>query len=144
MTLILIRYCHFIGIFILFAMLLAEHLLVKKSMTPSEIRRLAALDLIYGLAAGVVLVAGLCLWLFVGKPAEFYSANPVFHAKLGLFVLVALLSAYPTYFFLRQRKATGTEVIVPKAIIHVIRLELVLLLIIPLLATTMAAGRGSS
>ncbi|GAB6260307.1 DUF2214 family protein [Photobacterium sp. CCB-ST2H9] len=139
---IVIRYCHFLGIFVLFAVLVAEHLLIKRRMTAEEMHRLARLDALYGVSAVVVLLAGLGLWFLVGKPASFYSANPVFHAKLTLFVIVAGLSVFPTVFFLKHRRTTRESVPVPPIILIAIRLEILLLLVIPFLAVLMARGVG--
>src|SRR2546429_757256 len=54
--------------------LASEHLLLKKELTRSEINRLARIDAVYGVAALVLLTAGLILWLgSVGKPAVYYT-----------------------------------------------------------------------
>lgn len=98
---IIVRYFHFIGIIVMSAALVAEHLLLKNRLSGDEIRRLAIVDIVFAAAATVVLVAGLALWLWVGKPAEFYTRNGIFHAKLTLFILMALISLYPTAYFLR-------------------------------------------
>ena len=100
------------------------------------------MDVVYGIAAVLTLLLGLTLWLWVGKPSEFYSLNPIFQFKLGLFFLLALLSIYPTMFFLRNRKSTADAIEVPPAIGLLTKLELVLLFIIPLLAFLMARGIG--
>jgi len=99
---ILIKYIHLVAILVLFSTLVVEHLLVKSEMSSIDIKKVSTIDLIYGLSAGVVLIAGLYLWLFVGKPSAFYSSNPIFHIKLGLFVLAALISIYPTVFFMKK------------------------------------------
>ena len=96
-------------------------------------------DLVYGISAVIALVSGLGLWLWVGKPAEFYSVNWIFHVKLTLFILVFLLSLYPTRFFITHRKTEET-VSIPKSIIMVIRMELLLVFIIPFFAVLMANG----
>jgi len=137
-----VRYLHFIGIMILAAALVSEHLLLAAEMTRAQLRKVAMLDAVYGVSAVVVLVTGLLQWLVTGKPTEFYSENPIFHAKLGLFLLMVLLSIYPTLFFLRNRKGSDTVINMPKAIIMLIRFELLLLLIIPLSAVFMASGYG--
>jgi putative membrane protein len=85
---------------------------------------------------------GLSLWLWIGKPAEFYSQNPIFQLKLGLFFLLALLSIYPAIFFIRNRKSTATTIAVPRLIGVLTKLELVVLVITPLLAFLMARGIG--
>ncbi|MCB1755349.1 MAG: DUF2214 family protein [Gammaproteobacteria bacterium] len=142
MTEVFIRYIHFIGILSLSSMLVVEHTLLKTQLTIAEVKRLAVVDAIYGLSAVVTFLAGLTLWLWVGKPPAFYTGNPVFHAKLGVFILLALLSILPTVFFLKHRKSGQTHIEVPKMIIHLVRLELVVLLVIPALAVLMAHGYG--
>lgn len=137
------RYFHFIFIFALVSSVVAEHLLLKPQMTRREIKRMAVLDGIYGLSAILVVAAGLTLWFGVGKPAEFYTQNWVFHTKVGLAILMGLLSIYPTVFFIKQRKGPAEELVdIPPAIKWTIRAELLLIFIIPLLASLMAKGIG--
>lgn len=142
MDYVLVKYIHILGILVLCSCLVVEHVLLKSSMTAREMRRLAVVDSIYGGSAVIVLLAGLALWLLVGKPAAFYNANPIFHLKLGLFAVVGLLSIYPTRFFLRSRRAGAETVAIPKPIIMVIRVELLGIVILPLLAVLMAQGYG--
>lgn len=139
---ILIRYIHFLGILGLASTLVAEHLLVKKELTVPEVRRLAAIDAAFGVSAGITLAAGLSLWLWVGKPASFYTGNPLFHMKFGAFLLVGLMSVYPTLFFIRNRKSQARVVEVPGRVMVLIRAELAILTFIPLLAVLMARGFG--
>ncbi|PSR13013.1 MAG: DUF2214 domain-containing protein [Bacteroidetes bacterium] len=141
---ILARYFHFIGVFTWVATLVAEWLLLKPTLSRVEIQRLARIDSVYGLSAIVVVGMGLALWLGVGKPAEFYSGNWIFQLKISLAVLVGLLSIYPTVFFLRHRKPHDdpSPIAIPPLVRRLVVLELVLMAIIPLLATLMAAGLG--
>jgi putative membrane protein len=139
---LLVRYLHFLGIFGVFATLVAEHLLVKKNMTQAEVRRFAKIDSIYGLCAIVTFIAGLALWLWVGKASGFYNKNWILHLKVSLFVVVGLLSIYPTVFFIRQRNVVSDNIDIPSKIVMMIRAELALLLVIPLLAVLMAQGVG--
>ena len=140
---IILRYIHFISIFGIVGTLVSEHLLLKKEMTRAEIKRVSRIDAIYGLAALTLLGAGLTLWLGgVGKPTEFYSQNWIFHTKLTLFIMIGLLSIYPTIFFIKNR-SDGLELVqIPALIFWMLRLELLLLFIIPLLAGLMARGVG--
>lgn len=104
-TEILLRYIHFISIFFIVGSLFTEFVLLKKEMSRSELARLSRIDAVYGLASIALLAAGLTLWLgSIGKPAEFYTNNPIFLTKLGLFTIVGLLSIYPTVYFLKNRK----------------------------------------
>lgn len=141
---IIIRYIHFLGILIVFGMVVAELLLIKPELKRVEIQRIFRLDGIYGFFSLVVVSAGLYLWLGnIGKPAEFYSKNPVMHIKVGLFILVGVLSIWPTVFYFKNRKGPSDEKVnVPPFIKRVVRLELIILLLIPLLAALMAQGRG--
>lgn len=79
------RYLHFISIFAIAASIVAEHLMLKPQMSRNEILKLSKVDTIYGISAIILLIAGMTLWLGVGKAAAFYSENWIFHLKLGLF-----------------------------------------------------------
>ena len=141
---VLIKYLHFIAIFGMVSAVVAQHLLFKDQMTRQEIRCVSIIDSIYGGCAILVLAMGLLMWFVVGKPSAYYSANWVFHLKVGLFVLVGLLSIVPTRFLLKNRKGDQQELLpVPKSMKMIIRLELLLLFLIPLLATSMAQGIGA-
>lgn len=141
-------YLHFLSIFLLFALLVLEHRLFKLPLDLERARSLVRIDLAYGVAAGAVLVTGLARVFWYGKGVDYYLANSMFHAKMGLFGLIALLSGFPTFVFLNWRnalKAGRVPEISPgkaKAVIMVIRLELLLALILPLLAALMARGYG--
>ncbi|MEM9858705.1 MAG: DUF2214 family protein [Bacteroidota bacterium] len=141
--LILTRYIHFIGIIIVFGMVLAELVLIQDKLKRSVIKRIFILDGIYGIFSLIVVGAGLYLWLGIGKPAEFYTANPLMHAKVGLFIIVGILSIWPTVFYFKNRKGEDDQMItVPAYIKRIIQVELGLLVLIPLLATFMAQGVG--
>ncbi|MBK8292121.1 MAG: DUF2214 family protein [Flammeovirgaceae bacterium] len=143
---IILRYVHFISIFAIVGSLVSEHLLLKKEMTRHELGRLARIDAVYGIAALSLLAAGLTLWLAsLGKPAVFYTKNWIFHTKLTCFILVGLLSIYPTVFFIKNRKGNPDELVkTPPLIFWMLRFELSLLFIVPLLAGLMAKGIGHS
>ncbi|NVJ84874.1 MAG: DUF2214 family protein [Algoriphagus sp.] len=139
---LLLRYLHFISVFTLAGTLFAEFFLLDKSLTKKQIKLLSRIDAVYGISALSLLIVGLSLWLGgYGKPTEFYSQNPTFHLKLTLFILIGLISIYPTIFFIRQAKGKQSQkVLIPQGIIWSIRMELILLSIIPVLAGLMAKG----
>jgi putative membrane protein len=141
---ILLRYLHFISIFAIVGSLVSEHLLLRKELTRAEVGRLSRIDAVYGIAALTLLTAGLTLWLgSFGKPAEFYTKNWLFHTKITLFAVIGILSIYPTVFFIKNRKGNPVEKIkIPKSVFWMLRFELLLLFIIPLLAGLMAHGIG--
>ncbi len=140
----LIRTLHFVAIFALAGALVIENIALKPTINGEDARNLAKVDAVYGIGAVLTLLFGLILWFWGGKPSQFYSLNPVFHFKLGLSLVLAVLSIYPTLFFLRNRKSTADAIEVPAAICLLAKLELVLLFIIPLLAFLMARGIGLS
>lgn len=145
---VITAYLHFLGIMILMGTLLAEHVMLHSQMPPAHIQRLARIDLFYGIAAGVVFLTGLLRFAYFGKGTHFYLGNPLFYVKVGMFLLVALISIYPTVQFLSWRKrlkqdqmpAVDTQRVA--RLRAVIRLELGLLIVIPLLAVLMARGMG--
>jgi putative membrane protein len=120
----LFRTLHFIAILALTAALIIENMALKPTINGEDARNLAKVDAVYGVAAALTLLFGLSLWLWIGKPAEFYSQNPIFQLKLGLFFLLALLSIYPAIFFIRNRKSTATTIAVPRLIGVLTKLEL--------------------
>ena len=107
-------------------------------MTKEQLKKIAFIDIIYLISAVITLVAGLVLWLGVGKDASFYSANWIFHLKLSIFVLILLLSIYPIRFFIKNKNNEGVKV--PKLTIMLIRMQLALLFIMPLLGVLIARG----
>lgn len=143
-------YLHFLSIFALFALLSIEHVQFKLPLDLQRARRLIMVDMAYGLCAGLVLVTGLARVIWYGKGLDYYLGNGLLHAKVGLFILVGLISVVPTFVFINWRNSLKAgqvpQVSAGKArlVIMVIRLELLLLLIIPLLATLMARGHGLS
>ena len=142
-TTILVRAIHFISIFLVIASVFAELLIVQPKLKRAQILFLSKIDGLYGISSILVLGAGFLLWFVVGKSPEFYAGNHIFYTKIGLFSVVGLLSLYPTIFFFKNRKGDPEEEItIPKNIKTVIIIEFCILLIIPFLASAMAAGIG--
>lgn len=141
---IFLRYTHFVCIFAIVGSLVSEHMLLKKSLTRKEILRLSRIDAVYGISALLLVGAGLTLWFGgISKPAYFYSKNWIFHTKITLFVAIGLLSIVPTIFFTKNRKGNPDELVdVPASVFITLRLELLLLFVLPLLAGLMAHGIG--
>ncbi len=141
---IILRYVHFVSVFIIVGTLVSESVLLKKDLSRNEINRIAKIDALYGIAAATLLAVGLTLWFGnVGKPSYFYTKNWIFHLKITLFALVGILSIWPTMFFIKNRKGNPDEIVnVPTMVFTIMRIEILLLFIIPLLAGLMARGVG--
>lgn len=140
---LLIRYLHFVSLILLLAAVLGQHLLLRKTVSRGQIAKAQRLDIVYAIMVVIVLATGFAQWFWVGKPAEFYSTNPVMHTKVTLFLLVGIISIYPSVFLGKNRKGDlGDMVTVPSGVIWSIRVELLLLFLMPLLASMMARGIG--
>lgn len=139
-------FLHHLAAFVLFAALMAEHLLFHKDLSREQILKLTKIDLIYGIAAGVVLVVGILRVLYFEKGLDFYAQSTAFYFKMGLFLFVGLISVYPTIQYINWRKqiqSTGLflmEASKAGLIQTILRLEMVGLLGILLAAALMAKG----
>ncbi|WP_296228723.1 DUF2214 family protein [Ralstonia sp. UBA689] len=144
----LLAYLHYISIFTMIVFLSAEAVVLRPDMTPEIRQRLARYDAVFGMAALAVLITGGLRVFYGAKGAAFYLHNPVFHIKLGLFILVGLLSIMPTVAILRWKKQGKTLpdfVPTPSEIAKVRRwvmIESHLIVFIPLAAVLMARGIG--
>jgi putative membrane protein len=134
-------FLHHVAAFALVGALTVEFVLIRGELDARTVRRLAAADAVLGISAGILLVVGLLRVFYFEKGAAYYFANSAFIAKLSLFVLVALLSIYPTVKFFSWRKRTPDPAAVP-AIRRILHLELVGVVLILLAAALMAKGVG--
>ncbi len=100
----LLSYAHFLSIFFLAWFLGRQWLLLRAGHAALDVETLVRTDLGYFISAGLVLLTGLGR-LFLGvKPLAFYTHNSAFHALIGLFVLVGLISIIPTMSYQRWRR----------------------------------------
>ncbi len=147
MAYVLFRYLHLIAILVLAGGIVIENIAIRSRISEEDIRNLARVDAVCGMAVLAAIGFGIVLWFGVGKPAAFYNENPVFFTKLALLALLLLLAAKPALFFIRNRNfesKENEELAVPRAVIVCLKLELLLVLIIPVLAWLMARGVGIS
>lgn len=140
MSEIVFRYIHFIGIMSLGSVLVMQHLLLSTEVTKAQLKKIIFLDVLYAISWVLTFVAGMVLWLSVGKDASFYSTNWVFHLKLTLFIIVFLFSIYPTIYFRKSQKTDYVFIEIPKFIIMSVRMQLLLVFIMPLLGVLIARG----
>lgn len=84
-------------------------------MSAAVVRRLARLDLIYGLAALALLITGLARLYWGTKGVSWYVSQPLFHLKMTLFLLTALLSIKPSLTFRRWLRALDAGQALPDA-----------------------------
>jgi len=144
----LAAYLHFFSILLLAGMLVAQCALCSRDLQPPQVQMLARLDMLYLVAAVLVLATGLGRLFIAPKGASFYFMNPVFYIKIALFLAVGLVSVMPTLQFIRWNRAlkAGEGRVLRDPDIQTVRryiaLELLLLAFIPLAAVLMARGIG--
>jgi putative membrane protein len=145
----LLHFVHFICIFALASLLVGELIILRKTLYKDAVERLQAIDRLYGIVAGLVVVSGLLLVFFGAKGAQYYAHNPIFWIKMLLFASVALISIVPTVAFLRwnrRRAADGSialEDVEFSKLRRLLWLEIGIFIFIPLCAALMANGISS-
>ena len=92
---------HHLCAFTLSACLIYEFIAFRKGLGVEEARRIQRVDLWYGVSAGLLVVVGLLRVFFFEKGAPFYAANLMFWIKMALFMIVGLLSIYPTIRYIK-------------------------------------------
>jgi putative membrane protein len=144
----LFAFLHHIAAFALVAALAIEFVLIREELSAKSARKILLADLALGISAGIIVMVGLLRVFYFEKGASYYFHNASFIAKFSLFVLVALLSAYPTVQFLSWRSAVKQQqppsvspqkLRVIRAVIH---WELAGVVLIILFAVLMARGIG--
>jgi putative membrane protein len=78
---------------------------LRESPSNAALRRAFRSDTTWGIAALLWIVTG--VWRLVTgieKPTAYYLANPMFHAKMGLFLLILVLEAWPMFTLMRWRR----------------------------------------
>jgi putative membrane protein len=142
----LLAFLHHLAAFTLVAAIAIEFVLLRQELTLGSARRLIATDAVLGVAATVLLAAGLLRVFYFEKGATYYFHNHAFLTKFGVFILLALLSAIPTVEFLSWRAALRAgQMPRPDAkklrmVTGVIHAELTGIVVILLCAAIMARG----
>lgn len=101
---------HHIALLLIVAVLGAEALLLRHAPSADVLKSLGRLDALYGLSAVTLLLIGGARLSLGAKGIAFYSGNPVFWLKMALFIVMGLISIWPTVRIFRWRKvfdATG-------------------------------------
>lgn len=145
---VLVAWLHYVSFMVLFAALVAQHLLTKQPVTHAEATRVTLLDAICGISFILVVITGTLKLLRFGKGLDFYLQAWQFHAKITLVLLAFFVSLNPTIVFRKHRRRTkdlptDERLAYPPGLKHAIRLEMLLLVLVPLFAAAMARAVGS-
>jgi putative membrane protein len=145
----LLAFLHYIAIFLTVAFLATGMALCRAPLNAEAAKRLSRVDLIYFIAAMLALATGLARVFLGAKGWAFYLYNPVFYAKVSVFMLIGLISIRPTIQFVRWKKLALADPFyrIPDADVarvrKIVHIEFALLVLLPLLATLMARGIGA-
>jgi putative membrane protein len=101
----LFAFLHHVAAFTLVGALAVEFASIRGELTVARARTLQLADAAVGVSAAVVLLVGGLRVFYFEKGSEYYFHSAPFIAKVGIFVLVALLSIYPTVEFVSWTKA---------------------------------------
>ena len=139
-----LAFLHHAAAFVIVGVLTAELVLLGGELTVASARSVLRMDAAYGVAAAVLLVVGFCRVLYTEKGAAYYFHSIPFLVKISLFLIVGLLSIYPTFQFLgwrgalRAGKAPSLEAPLRRRLRMIVHIELTLLFVIMLCAVMMA------
>jgi putative membrane protein len=91
-----VAYVHYLSFMVCFGALVLERRLIKANPAKGEATLMVITDVVYGIAALAVLLSGILRVLHYGQGSGFYTANPLFWWKVGVYLAVGTLSLYPT------------------------------------------------
>lgn len=117
-------------------------MMLKKKMTRSNVLLFSNVDIAFGISALFTVITGLLRVYYFGKGINYYMGNSFFVLKFSLFILVGICSIFPTMHFLKKRKLKNEviELNYYPLLRFIILLELIIIVILPLLASFMARG----
>ena len=150
LTSAVVAYVHDFSFMICFGSLAIERQLIQPNPDRQQATKMVIVDIIYGLAALLLLGSGILRVLYFGQGASFYTHNPLFWTKVGVFLTVGALSLYPTVTYilwaipLRKGELPRVSEALSTRLAWILNVELVGFAFIPLLAALMARGVGLS
>jgi len=143
-----VAYFHYLGIILCFGALLYERIFLKENLNRKEVINMIVADVIYGIAGLAILITGILRVKYFGQGGEFYLNNPIFWFKVSVYVIVGLLSLYPTTTYilwaipLSKNELPIISDNLVKRFKFIISTELACFAMIPFIATLMARGIG--
>jgi putative membrane protein len=145
---LILEFAHHLCVFGIIAIAAAEFAMIVPGLSGERLNRLGVLDGLYGGAATLVIVVGFLRVFFGDAGSAFYISNPVFWTKIGLFVVMGLLSVPPTLAIMGWRRAAKADpafTVPAEGIARARRFivaEFVVFAFIPIAAAMMARGIG--
>mmetsp|Transcript_20153 Transcript_20153/g.43779 ORF Transcript_20153/g.43779 Transcript_20153/m.43779 type:complete len:279 (+) Transcript_20153:114-950(+) len=146
----LAAYGHYISLLGILGCIMAERLTIKPNMTPEEEDFIAAADIGLGIWGVVIAYTGYLRTMEYEKGFDFYSHEPLFWLKIAFVGVFGAASFFNTTIIIKRAVAKRNGDFKPmgeklsKRMIQICNAELVAIATIPLTATFMARGVGSS
>ena len=144
----ILAYLHLLAILTMVVFISSEAALCRVQwLNAAVVERLAKVDLVYGIAAIMVLATGVARTVWGVKGTSWYWTNPLLHVKLTLFIIVGVISIFPTMTYVRWRKAMRAGGGLPsegeiKKTRKLVMVQAHLIALIPLVAVFLARGFG--
>ncbi len=144
----ILAYLHFTSIFVFFAFLTVETMMMRGTLDEKAVRLLGRVDIWYFGSGVAVLVSGFSRLVWGAKGPDFYLASWPIYVKVALFLAVGILSVGPTLRLIHWRRMFERDASwsVPeeerKRVRRAIMIEVHLAALIPLFAVIMARGLG--
>ncbi|RZI72267.1 MAG: DUF2214 family protein, partial [Variovorax sp.] len=136
----ILAYLHLLAILTMVVFIASEAALCRVEwLNAAVVERLAKVDLVYGIAAIAVLATGVARTWWGVKGTAWYWTNPLLHVKLTLFIVIGIVSIFPTLTYIRWRKALRASGALPveaeiRKTRKLVMLQAHLLAVIPLVA----------
>lgn len=109
MTDLWLAIAHHIAIFALFGVFIVEFVRFSPGLDAAGLRRLAGIDVAYGMMALLVIIVGVARLVWGVKGWAYYADNPWFWAKMAAFAIMGAASAPPTLTILRWRRENRAD-----------------------------------
>ena len=125
-----------------------ERINLKINLNKNETISIIIADVIYGIAGLAILVTGILRVRYYGQGGDFYTSNPIFWLKVSLYIIIGLISLYPTITYilwaipLSNNKLPVISENLVKRFQLIITTELIGFAVIPFFATLMSRGIG--
>jgi putative membrane protein len=144
----ILAYLHLLAILTMVVFIASEAALCRVEwLNAAVVERLAKVDLVYGIAAVAVLATGVARTWWGMKGTAWYWTNPLLHIKLTLFIVIGIVSIFPTLTYIRWRKTVRASGALPaeaeiRKTRKLVMVQAHLLAVIPLVAVFLARGFG--
>jgi putative membrane protein len=145
----ILAYLHLLAILTMVVFIASEAALCRVEwLNAAVVERLAKVDMVYGIAAIAVLATGVARTWWGIKGTAWYWTNPLLHVKLTLFIIVGVISIFPTLTYFRWRKALRSSGSLPaeaeiRKTRKLVMIQAHIIAVIPLVAVFLARGFGA-